>query len=412
MAAPRLLVIANECPLPAIHGGRIDVLRRLIALQAAGAHITLVYWHNSADSGPLSDGDAAQLRSLVETAIGIEVRGSKLDLLMRIAASPVYPSHVTARAVRPADWQAVTQALAAHPHDGILLDGLYGGLLALRLQRATGLPLYYRSHNIEHVYMRKQASKAAGWRQRLPIALNLLSLERFERRVVQASRAFFDISNEDLHWWQAQGQAHGHWMPPIMDEASVRLLSDTQGWAPTYDVGYVGNLYAPNNVEGVSWFLRTVMPLLRRQRPLLRAFIAGSKPVDELLKLARDQGVTVLANPPQMAPIIRNARVLVNPVFAGSGVNIKAVEMLFSPAALVSTPVGVGGLPPDVTQHFAQADQPEAFAQAILLQLAQVDVAAQPSTIDVATARASARARFQPASISVLLQALVKPPCA
>ncbi len=399
MAPPRLVVIANECPLPAIHGGRIDVLRRLIALKAAGVRVTLIFWQNPADHSPLSDDDARQLRELADVHIAIGVRGSKADLLLRVAASALYPSHVTARAVRPADWQGVTQALAAQHHDGILLDGLYGGLLALKLQAHARLPLYYRSHNIEHIYMRKQADKAQGWRQRLPIALNLLSLERFERRVMAASTAFFDISADDLRWWQGQGFAHGHWMPPIMDEASVLQLSPLQGWAPAYDVGYVGNLYAPNNVEGVSWYLRTVLPILRRSRPGLKAFIAGSKPVPELLQLAQAQGVTVLANPPQMAPIIRNARVLVNPVFAGSGVNIKAVEMLFSPAALVSTPVGVGGLPADVSRHFAQAAEPEAFAQAILAQL-------QATEPPVAADRQAARARFQGDSISALLQAL------
>ncbi len=408
MSRPRrIVVIHNECPVPANHGGRIDVYRRLLALREAGVEVTLIYWQDVAAHGPLQPQHRAQLDGLVARHLALDMRGSKLDLAARILGSPWCPSHVRARQPRPAEWQRVLTMLQGVPHDGILLDSLYGGLLAVRLQQHLQLPLLYRSHNIEQHYMRKQADSAVGWRKKLPIALNLMALPGYERSIVQRSLAFFDISDTDLQWWQQQGLRHGHWMPPIMDSGTARTLSPTDGWSPTCDVGYVGNLYSPNNVEGVCWFLNEVVPRLRAQRPDLKAFVAGSRPTPAVLAAAQRQGVEVIANPPDMAPIIRSAKVLVNPVFVGSGVNIKAVEMLFSPAALVSTSVGLGGLPADVRALFSCADQPEPFAQAILQHLQAPPTEAQARS----TRREAARARFQQGAIQPLLQALDSLPC-
>jgi len=408
MSRPRrIVVIHNECPVPANHGGRIDVYRRLLALREAGVEVSLIYWQDVAAHGALQPQHRAQLDGLVARHLALDMRSSKLDLAARILGSPWCPSHVRARQPRPAEWRRVLALLQGVPHDGILLDSLYGGLLALRLQQHLKLPLLYRSHNIEQVYMRKQASKAVGWRKKLPIALNLMALPGYERNILKRSLAFFDISDADLQWWRQQGLHNGHWMPPIMDSGTARNLSLTEGWAPTHDVGYVGNLYSPNNVEGVCWFLAEVVPRLRAQHPGLTAFVAGSKPTAAVLDAARQQGVDIIANPPDMAPIIRSAKVLVNPVFAGSGVNIKAVEMLFSPAALVSTSVGLGGLPADVRDQFSCADQPEAFAHAILqhLNACAADDSAHRSR------RAAARARFQQGAIQPLLQTIDSLPC-
>jgi len=73
-----------------------------------------------------------------------------------------------------------------------------------------------------------------------------------------------------------------------------------------------------------------------------------------------------------MAEVVGQARVLVNPMLAGSGVNLKSVEMLFSDAGLVSTTVGVAGLSDSAKRCFAIADSAEGFASAVLAALGAV----------------------------------------
>lgn len=123
----------------------------------------------------------------------------------------------------------------------------------------------------------------------------------------------------------------------------------------------------PNNVQGLVWFLEKVAPQLLDARPGLRLFIAGSRPSDRIrAALAARPEVTLIENPPDAVSVLRDAEVLINPVFAGSGVNIKSVEMLFSPAELVSTPQGVAGLPDEVKRCFRISQDESGFASAVL----------------------------------------------
>ena len=58
--------------------------------------------------------------------------------------------------------------------------------------------------------------------------------------------------------------------------------------------------------------------------------------------------------------------VLLSPVLSGGGMRIKILEGLAMEKAMVSTHIGAEGIPVQSGVHIMLADQPEAFAQAIL----------------------------------------------
>ena len=318
----------------------------------------------------------------------------------RVFAHPAmllrYPSSATIRWVGDEALQSEMAAIQQFRPQAVLLEGLGGGLLAMRLAAKCQVPLFYRSQNIEHFYVAALLRRVKGARNRLVGLTNLFTTLSFEEKVLRAAKRFFDISNADLQFWQQRGYTNGQWLPPIVDMPRAEKLSTPEYWQPAFDVAYVGNLFATNNVEGVLWFLREVLPLLRAQRPQLSLFIAGSRPLPEVLAAAAEGGATVVANPDDVVPHLRNARVLVNPVFAGSGMNIKSVEMLFTPAALVSTAQGLQGLPTHVRAEFAQADTAQAFAAAVAVALAA-------SHCGVSTSRVLARDEFSPNQVEAVL---------
>lgn len=384
----RILVVSSELPYPASHGGRVDIWSRLGAMAQAGAQVHLVCWFNQFNGDVVDEACRA--------ALGRVVQGLTVFPVNRVFARPLALLHTPAAAMmRQVGHEALAPhlpALQAFAPDAVWLDGLFGGPLAMDLARQLGKPLYYRAHNIEHRYVAAQYQRAVGWRNKLVGLANLYTTRPLEDRVLSQARRYFDISNTDLAFWQQQGYTNGEWLPTIVDSNKAAALSDTTTWQPNHDVAYVGNLYAPNNVQGVLWLLREVLPLLRAARPGMSLLLAGARPVPEVRAAAAQAGVTLMADPVDVVPCLRDARVLVNPVFAGSGVNIKSVEMLFTPAALVAAPMGLQGLSPQVCAQFAVAVEPADFSQAILTQLAQV----APPAAD----RLAARQDFEPAQVA------------
>ncbi|GGP20957.1 glycosyltransferase [Silvimonas iriomotensis] len=401
----RLTMICGELPYPPNHGGTADMWRRVCALNAAGVKVRIVCWHQAAAEDAELAGHVAKVREVAESVAVYPFQNSGSSKIWRLASLSSLPWGASARALSGKNFAALLANERAAAPDAIWLDGLFGGDVALKLTRALNKPLFYRSQNIEHRYIGYQLASAKGIKAYLHWGLRNQGIRQFELKVMQTAQAFFDISVDDLAWWQQQGFRHGHWLPTLVDTGMTNALSAPLTTPATYDVGYLGNLFMPNNVFGVSWFVREVVPLLLRQRPELRIFIAGNRPCAQIRELlAGTPHVQLIESPADAVPVLRSARVLINPVFAGSGVNVKSVEMLFTPAHLVSTPKGLAGLPQAVVDCFQVADQPQPFAESILKALQAPAAEATPLP------RQRARRLFMPARIADILPILQEAP--
>lgn len=358
-----IVCIANDIPLPANSGGRVDVWRRLCAFKAAGHKIFLLCWVDIGRVDPPSEAIMNQLRRVCEDIKWLPIRRSGSEIMRRSFLLWRWPSHVAARWVT-ADIHAIYQWAQSFNPQLVWLDGLYGGAVAQHLAQMLGKPLWYRSHNIEHHYMAAQRARENRFIRRLGLWANCLGLERFERSLISHAQKVFDISQSDAQFWREQKLCQQvNWLPTLVDPEFCQRLADSPK-SNQWDIVYFGNLTTPNNIEAVFWLVQQVLPQL--PDAALKIAIAGSNPAPAVIKvLATDTRITLIANPLDMTPIIGSARVLVNPMQAGSGVNLKSVEMLFTDAALVSTQVGAGGLPAQVQACFALADEPGDFARAI-----------------------------------------------
>lgn len=372
--APRIFVIANDSPLPANSGGRVDVWRRLQALHRSGATLAFQGWLDEGRGTHPDDALLQKLRTVCDDVALTPITRSPAEIVQRLARLAWLPSHAASRWVT-VDHAALLERARRFAPDVIWLDGLYGGACAMWLSRQLRVPLIYRSHNIEHVYMQRQLARAPSLKQRVGLLANVIGLRRFERRVMRAAGVVFDISQDDQAWWRQQGFGNVEWLPTFVDEDYAQALGVPT--EPRYDVIYFGNLRTPNNVDAVRWFVEAVLPLISHAG--LRVLLAGSDPCDEIQSLPRrDPRIEIVANPPDMAQLVRQGRVLINPVRAGSGVNLKSVEMLFTQAALVSTRIGVQGIPQAAQDCFVVADEAAAFAHAIEHAL---DAPTQPDTL-------------------------------
>lgn len=373
-----IFCVANDIPLPANSGGRVDVWRRLCAFKAAGHNIVLVCWVDVGRVAPPSNEVLQQLQAVCDEVIWLPITRSLSEITRRSLWLWRWPSHVAARKVT-SNFAFLENRARAFKPDIIWLDGLYGGAVAHALSQRFKCPLWYRSHNIEHRYMAAQRSRERRLVRRLGLWANCLGLERFERFIFTQTAQIFDISLSDADFWRQQGfGAKTHWLPTLVDnQFAARLKNNTEN--PSWDLVYFGNLTTPNNIEAIEWLIQRVLPLVPQAN--LRIVVAGSNPADAVIELIKsDLRVQLVPNPEDMTAIIGAAHVLVNPMQAGSGVNLKSVEMLFTDAALVSTSVGAAGLPTAVQACFHIANTPEEFASAIVRALGEpVELSARES---------------------------------
>ena len=357
----RLTVVCNELPYPPIHGGRSDTWRRLCAFREAGVSVHLVAWYVKRAGRPC-DADLRAVRDVANAVDLCVVSRGPVSLLRRAACLPVYPPHASSRIPRRGEWRKILRNADAFDPHAVWLDGLYGAAVASRLARRRDLPLFYRAHNVEHLYMRQQARASRSVTERIRLTLAAVGLRRCEQRILAASRRTYDISLDDIEHWRSHGFPGLAWLPPTLAPTAVPAL----GAPARFDVVFLGNLHTPNNVEAVRWLLREVMPRVHAVRPDVSICIAGSRPAAEIVSLCRGSGASLQADPPAPEAVYASARILVNPARSGSGVQIKTVEMLRAAVPVVCTSVGAQGLPAAVKAELRIADTPSDFAESIL----------------------------------------------
>jgi hypothetical protein len=361
-----LLVVAPEAPWPATHGGRVDVWNRYLGLKREGWNLALVFWSHNEET---NENDRAILANVFSLIKELQLKPSLSAQARRLSRMLREPSQIAKRHVRKDTFFDIMSQIRPLTPDAVISEGLQGVELAKRISSSLRVPLFVRSHNIEHKYMATQLRLAKGVKQRLEIGAALLHLKRFEFASLRAAQAVLDISEEDAEFWRNQGLQTVHWVPPVFPDLQGRKLS--VAWAERlFDVGYLGNLWAPNNVSAVEWFLSEILPSLRAARPSISVMVAGSKVQPELAsKLNSTPNLTFIPNPPDASKARAQARVLINPIREGSGINTKSVEMLFADSPVVVTPFAVAGMSSRAAEAFDIAEDAEDFARRVLARL-------------------------------------------
>lgn len=129
---------------------------------------------------------------------------------------------------------------------------------------------------------------------------------------------------------------------------------------------FVGGRRHPPNEDGVLWFAREVLPLIRKQRPEVRLRVVGSHWKDARGTLPKE-GVILAGrlNDEELGEAYRRARVAVIPLRYGAGVKGKLIEAFAWGVPAVATPVGAEGVD-GVDACTAVVEDPRAFAEATL----------------------------------------------
>lgn len=359
----RLLAILQEFPFPSNNGIRSDISRRLAAMHALGHEIHAISWTGGRLDPVLGETEWAAARALTASLQVLRVeRGAR-----RIANMLFFPSQVAGRWPSAAHRKALLSGLPKI--DVVWVDGVHGGALGRWLATQLSVPLLYRSHNIEHLYLAEQARLAEGI-NRLLIAANVVGMKRFERALLDDATLFYDISSDDLAYWRDTGLNNGRWLPPLADPA-ILAVAETSDEARTTDLLFLASLSSPNNLKGLDWYLNHIHPLVAASLPDVTLTIAGRRPNAALAERLAALHIPLIVDPPEAAPLFASARVMLNPILHGSGVNIKTVDMLATGRSVITTTKGARGLPTDVVAQLTVADDAQSFAEATIAAVVQ-----------------------------------------
>lgn len=120
------------------------------------------------------------------------------------------------------------------------------------------------------------------------------------------------------------------------------------------------------NVTMVAYLFNEIMPLIWQKRPDVKVWIVGKDPGQNIQRLGSLPGVTVTGTVPDIRPYLQRAAVAVSPIQYGAGIQNKVLEAMACGTAVVCTSLAVSAIQAQAGTDLVVADQPEAFAEAVL----------------------------------------------
>jgi polysaccharide biosynthesis protein PslH len=384
----RLTVVTHESPYPPNHGGRADVWHRLVALRKRGVDVQLVVWMRK--NGTANELEV--LRSVLSDVVTLRRRVSRV-ILWRGKYVPRMLTFET----KGADRSKLLRSVTAFAPDAILLDSWPAYLTAKDIAERLDRPLLYRSHNIEHLYLREQQRLSTGL-TRLKLRLNCYGIEGVEKEIRSRAVAVFDICSEDADYWtNLRSDSTSKVLPPLWVEETT---SNTGSFDQRQiDVLFAGNLWTPNNVDGLVWFSTKVLPRLRAEfEGPLKVVYAGSRPSKRFQDLCREYDVKCVPDPPTLIPFIRDARVVINPIANASGVNVKMLPLIEGGGHVIATNAAVRGLPQEIVGFCRVVSDPNGFAEQVIRALKE------PGPLDTEARRRALQQHFGPSALDPLLE--------
>jgi glycosyltransferase involved in cell wall biosynthesis len=177
-----------------------------------------------------------------------------------------------------------------------------------------------------------------------------------EIRALKRADAVIAIQDEESQYLKRRGvnEVHcvGHLLTPqpipLPDPGGARLL-------------FVGS-GNPINVQGLEWFLSSVMPRIRRAFPNCELAVAG--PVSQ--RRVWPDEVLALGELNSLATEYEKATVVINPVKFGTGLAVKTVEALSYGKAVVATDAGARGLGSEFSAVLSVAEDASTFAEHVI----------------------------------------------
>jgi glycosyltransferase involved in cell wall biosynthesis len=257
--------------------------------------------------------------------------------------------------------------------DIAVVDTALSGAFIPELEAAR-LPFVFDAMDVAHSVLHQIAG-----RQRNPVTRFRFEVDAVKSRVLESvtlKKAAAVVAVSD-----ADARALEHLAPGVevtvhrngVDLSQVQFVDHTQPRGARLLM--TGTLAYYPNVDATLWFIREILPLVRRRLPAATLTLVGGPVPADLLNLDPDAtGVRVVGPRPDMRPFMEEADLFVIPLRLGGGTRVKAVEALAGGLPIVSTPLGVTGLDIIERDLALLADTPEHFAAAIQRGLSDLEL--------------------------------------
>jgi glycosyltransferase involved in cell wall biosynthesis len=223
-------------------------------------------------------------------------------------------------------------------------------------------------HNVETVIWRRHAEHAGDPVRRMYFRRQADLMLEYERNACRTAGHVVAVSSIDTeHMRTMFGVSR---VTEVPTGVNLDYFTPPPTVAPAADLVFVGSMDWLPNIDGVTYFIKEILPRIRRRKPACTLAIVGRKPSPKLLELARkDPKIIVTGTVADVRPYLWGSSVSIVPLRIGGGTRLKIYEAMAARIPVISTSIGAEGLVVNPPENIRIADTPQDFADQCMLLL-------------------------------------------
>lgn len=259
-------------------------------------------------------------------------------------------------------YQKLSYLLQQTSFDIIQMESVYFAPYIPLIRQLSSAKIVMRAHNVEFEIWERVAANTAFLPKKWYLSYLVNKLKRYEIAQLENYDLLLAMTQKDLDYFKNLGYRGKYFVAPIGLE-----ISNYESFSPDYDqpsLSFIGSLDWVPNQEGLLWFLEEVWLDLRTEFPSLEFHIAGRNTPDWVFQKAGN-GIIVHGEVPDAKKFLKKYPMTVVPLFSGSGMRVKILEGMAMARIVITTTLGIEGIPAIEEKSVLIADSKEAFIKKI-----------------------------------------------
>lgn len=344
----KILVVAPDFIYPANHGGRVDILNRILALVKLGYTVDLLYTS-------YIKADEIDEEYLKQRGIRAVIWSKRVKNIF---------SWFQLKSFQYGSRNKLSKVSLVNSYDFIILEADFVGSV-LKNQRISSNRIFLRMHNDEVKYLNNQVYLVNNVAKKIFYKVESL-LVRWQRSKIYNSVSEILCISFDEYIQFSRKYKNCCFLPSHIENQNMITVVDYCNRENI--VLFVGNLVNPYNIDAIKWYLENVHKKISSEVSSYRLIIAGSTFSSDISWLEKliDESITFIDSPLNLSEIYKKSAVFINPMRNGAGVKLKTLEAFANAIPVVSTVVGVEGIPACADKHFLLAQTDGDFVLSIV----------------------------------------------
>lgn len=359
----RILQLCKKYPFPLKDGESIAVTNLGRALHELGCDLTLLAMNtvkHKADTSTIPD--ALSHYSEIHT-VEVDNRLKPMDAIANLFSGDSY--HIS-RFISGEFEAKVIEVLSRSTFDIIQLETLYLAPYLPTIRKYSKAMIAMRAHNVEHEIWERITEKSGFLPKKWYLRYLTDKLRRFEMQTLNEYDFLVAISERDLNKFKKLGYQNGAIASPVGIDLRSYKLNDGQReeMQKKLDLFFIGSLDWMPNMDGLGWFMDEVWEKVRNEFEDVGFHVAGRNTPTSLMNRS-DERLKILGEIPDAHQFIRDHQIMIVPLFSGSGMRVKILEGMALGKTIITTSLGLEGIPARHDQEVLIADTAEGFIEAI-----------------------------------------------